>query len=219
MKLDEINSESLKQLEGYLERRNELFERSTYDIDKEITKSPNWIGVLVGKTISKELKERLSQGIELDIDNIKIPIAGITINRYRNSVTSEIYVITDTYFKFSSTNKDYTKYKFNGNDYNKGQLVNIIIKDYVAKNPKITFAELEKVFPKSLQGSQGCFQTLEYAEEVFNRTARKRNKLNPEDLIQLSDCVIATSTQWYPDNIGKFINNAKKLKYNISKSN
>lgn len=215
LKLEEINSSTLSQLENYLKQRNQLLKHLPVDSDNDAQMNLNWVGILVGKTISKELVDKLMKGLELEMDGRKIPIAGITINRYRSQSSTEIYVVTDTYFKFTGANKDYTKYRFNGNEYNKGQLVNAIIKAYVSQNPQITFSQLEKIFPKSIQGSQGCFKIKADAEEVYNRTGWKRHRLNPEELISLSDSIIATSTQWNSNNITEFIKSARKIGYTV----
>ena len=63
--------------------------------------NPNWIGILIGDSISKGLAEKISNGYLFENE---IPIAALTIERYRGN--GNTYVITDTYFKNTSKSKD-----------------------------------------------------------------------------------------------------------------
>lgn len=114
--------------------------------------------------------------------------------------------------------RDWSKFIYKGKPYNKGKLVNKVVKDYVAQNPSITFSELEKVFLKDIQGSTGIFDYLWKAEEIYNRTGYKRFYINPKETIRLGDNkMIATCNQWNWKNISDFIQNAKKLGFDIEK--
>lgn len=210
LKLNEINEQSLKQLENYLEQRSQILEMDTNYW--ESNSEPKWIGVLVGNEISSGLREKLLNGYTTKEN---IPIAGMTIRRFR-SPNNEIFVVTDTFFKFNYGSKDFSKFKFNGNSYNKGRLVNAVIKKVVEDNPEITFSELKQKFPDRVQGSMGVFDLKEKAEEIFERTNRIRYYIKPDEVIQLADNVlISTSTQWHPDNIKAFIEQARIGGYNV----
>ena len=210
LKLNEINEQSLKQLENYLEQRSQILEMDTNYW--ESNSEPKWIGVLVGNEISSGLREKLLNGYTTKEN---IPIAGMTIRRFR-SPNNEIFVVTDTFFKFNYGSKDFSKFKFNGNSYNKGRLVNAVIKKVVEDNPEITFSELKQKFPDIVQGSMGVFDLKEKAEEIFERTNRIRYYIKPDEVIQLADNVlISTSTQWHPDNIKAFIEQARIGGYNV----
>jgi hypothetical protein len=210
LKLNEISEESLKQLESYLDQRSQILELDTNYW--ESNSEPKWIGVLVGSEISSNLRDKLLNGYTTK-DNI--PIAGMTIRRFR-SPGNEIFVVTDTFFKFNYGSKDFSKFKFNGKSYNKGRLVNAVIKKVVEDNPKITFSELKQKFPDRVQGSMGVFDLKEKAEEIFERTNRIRYYIKPDEVIQLADNVlISTSTQWHPDNIKAFIEQEKKRGYKV----
>jgi len=210
LKLNEINEESLKQLENYLEQRTQILEMNTNYWENNT--EPKWIGVLVGNEISSSLREKLLNGY---VYKENIPIAGMTIRRFR-SPSNEIFVVTDTFFKFKYGSKDFSRFKFNGVSYNKGRLVNAVIKKMVEDNPEITFSELKLKFPDKIQGSMGVFDLKEKAEEIYERTSRSRHHIKPDEIIQLTDNIlISTSTQWNPENIRAFIEQAKKEKYNI----
>jgi hypothetical protein len=210
LKLNEVNEESLKQLESYLDKRNQIrgLDTSYWESNSE----PKWIGVLVGNEISSSLREKLLNGYTT---KDSIPIAGMTIRRFRGP-SSEIFVVTDTFFKFNYQSKDYSKFKFNGNSYNKARLVNAVIKKVVEDNPEITFSELKQKFPDKVQGSMGVFDLKENAEEIYERTNKIRHYIKPNEVIQLAgNVLISTSTQWGVGNIDAFIEQAKKLGYNV----
>jgi len=210
LKKGEINEQSLKQLEDYLDQRAQILEMDAgyWENDAE----PKWIGVLVGNEISSSLRDKLLNGY---VYKENIPIAGMTIRRFR-SPNNEIFVVTDTFFKFNYGSKDFSKFRFNGNSYNKGRLVNAVIKKVVEDNPEITFAELERKFPKKIQGSWGVFTLKNEAEKIYERTNRIRYYIKPEEVILLADNIlISTTTQWVAESIKAFIEQAQKYGYKI----
>ena len=209
LKLNEINEDSLTQLKDYLNKKEQILEMNNEYWDNE-NETPKWIGVLVGTSINSELQNKLIQGYKYN----DIPIAGITLKRYRTE-SNEIFVISDTYFKFNYSNKDYSKFMFNGKEYNKSRLVENVIKYYVETHPEITFSELKKVFPDHLQGTLGVFDSVENATAIYNNSGYKRHYINPEELITLKDVTISVTTQWGRGNIDYFINCAKNLKLKI----
>ncbi|WP_200975245.1 hypothetical protein [Echinicola sp. 20G] len=207
LKLKEINNHSLSQLEDYLNVKEQILSFGDYWDEEGY---PKWVGVLIGDSISPQLQELLANGYEYK----GIPIAGMTIRRFR-SEANEIFVISDTFFKFNYTSKDFSKFHFNGESYNKGRLVNAVMKYYVELHPYITYAELKRDFPDWIQGSFGVFETFEKAEDIFLNSGHKRYYINPEETIRLNDKVISTCTQWRPDNIQKFIERSNEYGLNI----
>jgi|HubBroStandDraft_3_1064219.scaffolds.fasta_scaffold43419_2 hypothetical protein len=205
IKLLEINEFSLGQLEDYINQKAQILAELKSEYWDENT-VPKWVGILVGTEISSSLREKLINGYEYN----GIPIAGLTIKRFR-STENEIFVISDTYFKFKYLSKDYSKFIFNGIEYNKGRLVNSVVRKYVELNPTIPFAELKQRFPNSIQGSLGVFDTKSVAEDIYERSGHKRHYLKPEEMINLIDETICTCTQWNPENIKFFINKSSML--------
>lgn len=203
IKLKEINEYSLIQLQDYLDQKDQIVLDNPEYWDEET--NPKWIGILVGNDISSSLMEKLSQGYVYN----GIPIAGMTIKRFK--ANNEIYVITDTFFKFEYLNKDYSKFTFNHQIYNKGRLVNACLKYFVENNPEITYAELKEKFPDKIQGSFGIFDTKEKANEIFQQTGRKRHYINPNEEIKVKDETITTCREWNTENMKKFLNQANHL--------
>ena len=208
LKLNQINESTLSQLESYLDQKEQILEIGEY-WNEEV--KPKWIGVVVGTSISAELQEKLNNGYKYN----DIPIAGIVLNRYRSS-DNNIFVVSDTYFSYKYSKKDYSKFTYKNKDYNKGRLVNEIVREFIDLNPTTTFAKLKEVFPKQIQGSLGVFDKLTRAEEIYNSWGHKRHYIKPTETINLADGeIIATCNQWNPHNISDFIKNAKKLGLNI----
>lgn len=203
IKLHEINELCLKQLEDYLDVRGQILTFNDYWTEET---EPKWVGLLVGSSISPGLQEQLSNGYQY----LGIPIAGMTIKRFR-SEKNEIFVIADTYFRFSYSMKDYSKFIFEGKEFNKGRLVNAVVKAHVEKTPEITFSELKRDFPDSIQGSFGVFDLTAKAEDIFQRWGHKRHYIKEEEVIKLQDQTISTCTQWNPENIKGFIDQARRL--------
>ncbi len=112
----------------------------------------------------------------------------------------------------TQSNRDKTKYMFEGKVYPKNRLVLAIIKKYVeAHNP--TFDVLCEVFDKSLQGSLGVVEL--YDTAIKTSDATKRYFLKEEDVIELGNEKAVVCTQWGIFNIVKFVKRAVALGFNI----
>ena len=206
LKINEINEGTLLQLQDYLNAKDQLLDKHP-EIWTDSENKPQWIGIMVGSSISPELQRKLQDGYKTEND---IPIAGMVIRRFRGQ-SNEIYVIADTYFKYNYTQRDFSKFEFNGQIYNKSRLVNKVLKSFIDKNPDQTFSELQQKFPTEIQGSMGVFTSKENAQEIFERTGHKRYYIKPDELIEIKDGTIATCTQWGLGNIMKFVDHVNKM--------
>lgn len=216
LKLGQLEKSHLAQLEDYLTTGKDQILTQYPDLfDPDLISSPKWIGVLIGSSIEAELANQLVNGYSTPSG---IQIAALTIQRFR-SKEGNVYVTTDTYFGGTGSSKDSSKYMFNGLKLGKGRLVLAIIKQHITSNPDISYSELEKIFPQSCQGSKGVFATAEIANGIYTTSGKKRHFLEPQELIKLSDCTIAVSSQWGITNIGKFIKRAKEFGFSIEESN
>jgi hypothetical protein len=211
LKLGQLESIHLEQLEDYLRQKHQILEQYPDIINQEASSTPKWIGVLVGSSISPDLASKISNGY---LTPEGISVAALTIQRFRSS-RGNVYVTTDTYFKNNTSSRDTTKYKFNGEEYGKGRLVLAVMHHHIELNSDLTFAELNKQFPKRFQGSKGVFTLSSNANEIYTETGRKRHFIAPDELIELSDSTIAVCTQWGVKNIDKFITRAKEFGYEI----
>ncbi len=215
LKSGELYQSHVEQIRAYLQKKEQIIKMFPNAWDFNINPDPKWIGVLVGTTIDPILAANIRNGLTILGD---IPIAALTLRRYRGE-DGQIYVVTDTYLGKSVSGKDYTKYLFNKTVYSKNRLVLSVVNSYVEEHPNVSFAELKKVFPDDLQGhSYGVFTSLEDAEKVSTDSGYKRHFIEPDEIIQLSDEKIAVCNQWGKGNIKKFLEKAKQLKFEITKS-
>lgn len=118
--------------------------------------------------------------------------------------------------EIGSPKRSTSKYTFENNLYGKGRLVLAIVKTYVSNNPGASFDKLQGLFPKHLQGSNGVFSLYADAQDIYERTGHKRHFLKPDEIIKLSDCEIAVSTEWGKGNIDDFIEAAQSIGYEIT---
>lgn len=235
LKKHAIDYKALRQLCDYLCEKEQIIKglRNLDIITDDIEDSQvKFIGVLAGSRLDAGLENELplTKGIKENQfsrfpgeeyppekrEKLKnIPIHAITMNRFRNSATNEIFVLADTYIKEKAEGKDYTKYRFDGNIYNKSKLVHSVVKKYITQQPSLpTIRELENVFPYSLQGtpSFGVFKPIDIALKKGN----VYYYIKDDQQIPLADGIIATCKQWRVDNIIRFIEQAEKLGYEIS---
>jgi hypothetical protein len=119
--------------------------------------------------------------------------------------------------KLLVSSKDYSQYSFNGRVYNKRRIVLAIIKQYLINNPNVGYSELERGFPRKLQGSLGVFARLDEAKAIEVSSKQPRHFLKERELLTLKDGTkIAVCTQWGANlNIENFLGRAKELGFKI----
>jgi len=105
-------------------------------------------------------------------------------------------------------------YNFNGEVYGKGPLVLAVIRHHVENNPTIDYKNLNDLFPDDLLKSYGIFKRLDVAQEASKK--RKRYFLKTDQLITISDCLVAVCNQFTSANIGAFIEKAMSVGYVIT---
>lgn len=117
------------------------------------------------------------------------------------------------------SNRDYTRYQFMGNSFNKRKLVLAVIQHWITHNNPGTLSELIKAFPQDIR-SGGVFVNEQEAKEIYERYGIYRHFLGEDEAIEFSDSSrFAISNQWGVGNIEKFINQAKVLGYEIEETN
>ena len=118
--------------------------------------------------------------------------------------------------------KDYSKYIFNGELLGKGRMVLAVIKKYVSDHPDVTYKALKKVFPDSLQ-AESEIQFTE-TQVVFSKLddikpgEEKRFFKKKDEIINLKGCTLAVSREWNHINIQNFLNAADSLAFNIDQA-
>jgi hypothetical protein len=208
LKLGKLEQIHLQQIEDYLLERHQLLLQHPGILSADSAPTPKWIGVLIGTSIDPSLAERFRQGY---LTNQGVPVAALTVQRFRGSDGS-VLVTTDSFFKRPAS-KDTTQYLFQGKVLGKGRLALALVKHHVDVNPTISFADLEKAFPKSCQGSMGVIASAEEANQIYSSSDRKRHFLEPEDLVKLQHVTVAVCSQWGTGNIDRLLKQAKELGY------
>ncbi len=110
------------------------------------------------------------------------------------------------------SNRDKTKYMFEGKIYPKNRLVLAIVKNYVEQNNP-TYEQLNNVFDKSLQGSLKVVELYDDALKISD--AAKRYFMKEQDILSLHGQKVVVCTQWGIFNIVKFVKIAQSLGFNI----
>jgi len=114
--------------------------------------------------------------------------------------------------------KDYTRYIFQGNSFNKRKLVLAVIQQWVSENNPDHLSVLLKAFPQEIR-SGGLFVPVGEAKEIYGRQGIYRHFLGDGEIFEFSDSTqYAVSNQWGKGNIEKFINQAKKIGYEIEET-
>ena len=145
----------------------------------------------------------------------------IKILKQRVKVLEELFNINAKTFNNSkqdnSSNRDKTKYMFNGKVLAKNRLVLNVIKEYVKQNNP-SLSDLQQVFNKTLQGSRMVVEGLDNVKKIADY--KKRYFTDESDILTLANgekaCVC---NQWGIFNIKKFILVAKNLGFVIDEIN
>ncbi len=112
-------------------------------------------------------------------------------------------------------NRDYTKFRFNGDKYSKGQLVLAVIQHYMTKHPKITWVQSKEVFPRELQTRYPVIALLQDAKKMSNPI--KRFFIKEDQIVKTKNGIkFAVTNYWGTENVKRFIRYAKEeLGYTI----
>lgn len=219
-----LDKDALSQLDDYLAERKGLASNDALIAYKkrigeeiDLNDAQTYIGILVGVDIKtdviKELEKR-KRGAE---------IFAIVLNRYKTD--KEDYLIFSKVY--GPSGRDNTKYRLNGSSQLlcKGRLVLEAIGQYVRRRRgKITYADLENIFPKEIRGVKrngyGCFAKEEDAKAYAKSSHHPRHFLGSQEIIHLADCSIAVSSQWNLQTIEKFIARVKRpdVKFTVQKA-
>lgn len=111
--------------------------------------------------------------------------------------------------------RDYTKYQFNGDVYNKRKLVLAVVQDWISTNKPRNLSDLLAAFPQELRRG-GVFTPLLEAEAIYERQGRRRHFLADDEIVIFPDSTqYAISNQWSKEWTDNFISRAEELGYEI----
>ena len=237
-----LRKEALRQLGSYLtaERQAEIIELIRTNTQKygdefeylyaaDELKKVQFTGILAGPSLSKELEDVLptcdNQHLRKEVgnswpDSVK-EVKVITINRFRNEHTGDLFVLANKLEPQRPSNKNLSTYSFNNESgLRMGQLVRKVVAYYVANTSGVSLDKLRDAFPDKIQGGRfGVFKELSEAD-AENRQPDANGKTHlryyTADYIELADHTkIATTNQWYQseskNTIEAFIEQAGRL--------
>ena len=104
--------------------------------------------------------------------------------------------------------RDYSKYLFNGQEYNKRNLVLAVVKHHVVEKDINSFSTLNNDFPKTLRNGR-------FYKKFDEIKSQNRYFSQPTEVFNFEDGCYAISNQWGSGNIGEFIDQARSLNYEI----
>ena len=115
-----------------------------------------------------------------------------------------------------SQSRDFTKFIFNGKEYNKRKLVLAVIQKWVEENKPKSLSNLTEYFPQEL-GPRGLFSPI---DPPMHPDQVKRYFLDKDELIKFGDgSRRAISNQWGGKGHEKFVKTARDLGFEIEKMN
>ena len=201
----ELTIDHLNQLTNYFNLTNELAERFN---DLAIDPSMERFGLLVGPSISCELEKKIKEGGNLPNGTISAMI----LQRFRDEENG-CYIFNRVINANLGRGRAY--YTFNGHIYGVGGLVLAVIKKYVIDHPELTLEELQTIFPRALHGNYELVVDASDPLERFNVIYfyRERDKITLKDGTKI--CV---TRQWGRPIIGRFLDKAKELGYEITQN-
>lgn len=187
--------------------------------------------VLVSSDFSKELTTSV---MWLNERNIDIRCVRFILHKYQSQILVDVQQIiplpeaesyqvkikqqSEERREARKSSKDYTRYIFQGNAYNKRKLVLAVIQHWIIENKPNNLSDLLINFPQEIR-SGGMFVPLSEAQEIYNRQGIYRHFLGNNEIVEFSDSTqYAISNQWGKGNIEKFINQAKKVGFEIGET-
>ncbi len=227
----EIYQKYLNSIEGEINAENSLLEFLGWEEPQEEDFALDVRIVLVSSDFSKELTTSVMWLNERDID---IRCVRFIPHKYQSQILIDVQQIiplpeaesyqvkikqqSEERREARKSSKDYTRYIFQDNAYNKRKLVLAVIQHWITENKPINLPELLIHFPQELR-SGGMFVPLSEAQDIYNRQGIHRHFLGENEIIEFSDSTqYAISNQWGKGNIEKFINQAKKVEFEIGET-
>lgn len=119
-----------------------------------------------------------------------------------------------------SNGRDNTKYSIDGgtNYFGKNRIVREIIIRYLEMHPKLTYRQLEQIFPDEMQGSYGVIRSLDELHEMEHdrKDLETRYLMKEEELLETADKVrFAVCNQWGAYNIPNIFRVVEKWGWNV----
>lgn len=110
-------------------------------------------------------------------------------------------------------------YKFNGEGpYSKRELVLLAVTQFVMEHYGYTYAQLEQVFPKNLQGSYGVIRPISWIEDKAKLGTDHKNRyyMDKKDVLTSADGVHFAVCKEWGDNFANFVQQVEGLGWKVT---
>ncbi|WP_151901384.1 hypothetical protein [Sulfurimonas hydrogeniphila] len=177
------------------------------NFSKEITTSVMWLNERnIDIKCIRLVPYKLNEKVLIDVQQI-IPLP--EAENYQIQIKQQVSQRREA----RQTDKDYTNYKFQGEIYNKRKLVLAVMKKYFEDNTPNDIEDFRKNF-----SNQRLFAPLQDAIEKANKHGQPRHFLKDGEPVTIGNEEYAISNQWGVGNIEDFVNDMRKLGYQIDES-
>jgi hypothetical protein len=182
------------------------------DFSKELTTTVMWLAERgIDIRCVRLIPYRYGQEILVDVQQI-IPLPEAESYQVRIRQQSE------ERREARRSQRDYTRYQFQGVTYNKRKLVLAVVRAWIEANKPETLADLLCAFPQETRRG-GMFTAMEKANNICERQGVARHFLGEEEIIRFrSGEAYALSNQWGSVNMDGFIERARSLGLEIEPS-
>ena len=182
------------------------------DFSKELTTSVMWLNERnLDIRCVRLIPYKYQEQILVDVQQI-IPLP--EVESYQVKIKQQ----SEERREARKSSKDYTRYLFDGNSFNKRKLVLAVIRHWVEVNKPGSIYDILQAFPQEIRGG-GLFVPEVEAKEIYDRQGIYRHFLGDDEVLEFLDSSrYAISNQWGKGNIGKFISQAKNLGYEIEET-
>lgn len=174
------------------------------DFSKELTTSVIWLNERnVNITCFRFTPYKYGNDLLVDIQQI-IPLP--EAEQYQISVKRK----AEERRQARDSSRDYTKYRYRNNEYNKRKLVLAVIRDWFLENKPESLSELEQAFPNDLRRG-GLYVPYEEAAEQYEKYQIPRHFLSDGEVLDFPNGGrYAISNQWGKGTIESFIDGARR---------
>ncbi len=153
--------------------------------------------------------------LQLQVNELEKKINMLSMQMSRLILKGDVSPTISHYEK--SAKKDTTKYLFEGKLYCKRRIAYLCVKKFVTENHVNKYEDAVRVFPDYLQGSLGVIKSVEEANRYSN--AHRRYYFSDSDILCFDGKPYVVSSQWEKKNIGRILQVAANLGYEIESVN
>jgi hypothetical protein len=202
LKKVKADKRAVRQLAGYFVQKSGLFadlqsgEWKNSFMNQSIDQF-KWIGIVCAPEVDVEILNAID-GNGTDHKGIGMPdgqsfeLLALELQRFKETSSGKVYIRHELHRKKGKRNWKRVAVGEKTGLFQRRAVLEAI-RWYVGQHPDISYAELEKVFPTTIQPTYGVFANV----KKIRPTQENQFFLEPDELIKLEDMVIAVCNHWY----------------------